>query len=200
MVSILEYKMNILVLHASPRKKGNTAALVDIFTDEVQSFGANVKTLYLYDMEIKPCKACCECQKDWTKPACVRNDDLQSVFEEVLKADLIVLASPIYIWYCTAPMKAALDRMAYAMNKYYGDEWGPSLWKGKSVAIITTCGYSVEKGTDLWEEGVKRYCKHSELRYIGMTAQRHKSYKEKFMNDDIEAETRAFARFLLNEY
>lgn len=38
------------------------------------------------------------------------------------------LATPIYSWYCTPPMKALLDRLVYGMNKYYGDEKGPSLW------------------------------------------------------------------------
>jgi len=41
----------------------------------------------------------------------------------------------------TAPMKAALDRMVYALNKYYGDEKGPSIWAGKKLSVITTCGY-----------------------------------------------------------
>jgi len=34
--------------------------------------------------------------------------------------DLLVLASPIYSWYCSPPMKAVLDRLVYGMNKYYG--------------------------------------------------------------------------------
>ena len=53
----------------------------------------------------------------------------------------VLLASPIYLWSCTAPMKAALDRCIYALCKYYGDEKGPSLWEGKTVA-----GLPVGKG------------------------------------------------------
>ena len=72
--------------------------------------------------------------------------------ESELDCDLLLLASPIYLWSCTAPMKVALDRCIYALCKYYGDEKGPSLWEGKAVAALTTCGYRVEKGADLWEE------------------------------------------------
>lgn len=62
-------------------------------------------------------------------------------------------------------MKAVLDRLVYGMNKYYGEQKGPALWESKAVALLTTCGYPPEKGADLWESGVKRYCKHSQLRY-----------------------------------
>lgn len=132
-------------------------------------------------------------------PSCVIHDDMDAIFESVRSCDLILLASPIYSWYCTAPMKAALDRLVYAMNKFYGGEKGPSLWQGRRVAIITTCGYRCEKGTDLFEEGIKRYCKHSHLTYAGMLAQRHFGYDVPFMDDDKAQQARLFARRLITE-
>ena len=63
-------------------------------------------------------------------------DDIYPIFDEVLAADMLILATPIYCWYCTAPMKAVLDRLMYGMNKYYGEEKGPSLWAGKHVALL----------------------------------------------------------------
>ena len=110
---------------------------------------------------------------------------------------MILLASPIYAWYCTAPLKAALDRMVYALNKYYGDEKGPSIWKGRKVAIITTCGYKPEKGADLWEEGMKRYCRHSGLEYAGMLAERHLGYDTVFMDEEKTQHARNFADRLM---
>lgn len=74
--------------------------------------------------------------------------------DAVMRCDLIVLAMPIYSWYCTPPMKAVLDRLVYGMNKYYEKEKGPSLWAGKKVALISTCGYRPEKGADLWEQRI----------------------------------------------
>ena len=113
-------------------------------------------------------------------------------------ADLLLLASPIYSWYCTAPLKAALDRMVYAMNKYYGDQGrGPSLWRGRAVAAVTTCGYRPERGADLWEEGLQRYCKHSQLRWLGMLSARHLGYSAPFMDGEKAAQARAFAAELL---
>ena len=189
--------MKTYILMASPRKEGNTAALVAPFMDELKSFGHEVEMVWLYDKDIQPCLACRVCQKDWTKFGCARQDDVQEIFDEILDADLIVFATPIYCWYCTAPMKALMDRLVYGMNKYYGDEKGPALWAGKAVASITTCGYRPERGADLWEEGLKRYCKHSGLTYLGQLAERHLGYDTEFMDAEKEVRAREFARKIM---
>jgi multimeric flavodoxin WrbA len=180
----------------SPRKNGNTASLLTPFVEELSALGAGHSLLRLYDRRIEPCIACRTCQKDWTAFACRHRDDLQEVFDAVLACDAIVLATPIYSWYCTPPMKAAIDRLVYGMNKYYGDEKGPSLWRGKRLALIATCGYPKEKGAVLWEEGIKRYCKHSQLRYAGMLAEQDPGYRSAFMDEEKERRARIFAREL----
>lgn len=191
--------MKCTVLFASPRGEvSNTLAVTRPVTDALTQAGWEVERFSLYDMDIQPCRACRGCQRDWEHPACVLRDDMQPIFESVLSADLLLLASPIYSWYCTAPLKAALDRMVYAMNKYYGDQGrGPSLWRGRAVAAVTTCGYRPERGADLWEEGLRRCCKHSQLRWLGMLSARHLGYGTVFMNEEKAAQARAFAAELL---
>jgi len=190
--------MNVLILMGSPHKQGNTAALLEPFCQELTTNGAKTEVIRLYEREIQPCVACRSCQKDWDVFGCAIEDDLQEIAENVLESDLIVLATPIYSWYCTPPMKAVLDRLVYGMNKYYGGEKGPSLWAGKSLALLMTCGYRPEKGCDLFEEGVRRYCKHSGLKYLGSHAERHLGYDVPFMDEEKEAHVRAFAKRLLN--
>ena len=90
-----------------------------------------------------------------------------------------------------------MDRLVYGMNKYYGDEKGPALWAGKTVASITTCGSRPERGADLWEEGLKRYCKHSGLTYLGQLAERHLGYDTEFMDAEKEVRAREFARKIM---
>ena len=65
------------------------------------------------------------------------------------------------------------------------------------MALFTTCGYEAEKGTDLWESGMMRYCKHSQLRYLGSYTERDLGYQHVFMDEDKAARSRAFARQLL---
>lgn len=188
--------MKTLVLMASPRKNGNTFKILEKFLDEANSIGEETKTIWLYDKEIKGCIACRNCQKDHSIFGCIFKDDVQEIFDEILKSDLIILATPIYSWYCTAPLKALLDRLVYGMNKYYGDIKGPSLWKDKKIAIISTCGYPVEKGFDLFEEGIKRYAKHSKLIYLNSLVEHDRGYKTVFMDDNKEQRAREFARKL----
>ena len=186
--------MKCCILMGSPRKGGNTAALLEPFMDELRKNKVECELVWLYDLEIHPCVACRGCQKDWKRFGCRYEDDGQMLFDKINGSDMLILASPIYSWYCTPPMKAVLDRMVYGMNKYYGEEKGPALWSGKKMALITTCGYRPEKGADLWEEGMKRYCKHSQLQYIGMLAERHLGYGSEFMDDEKVAHAKAFAR------
>ena len=189
--------MKALVLLGSPRPQGNTAALTAILCDQLQQGGVQTEVLSLYEKEILPCVACRGCQQDWSAFACVRKDDVASIAEKILDCDLMVLATPIYSWYCTPPMKALLDRLVYGMNKYYGEKKGPSLWEGKALALLLTCGYPPEKGSDLFEEGMRRYCRHSRLRYLGSLAEWHRSYAAPFMDPDREERARTFARQVL---
>lgn len=189
--------MKYCILMGSPRKNGNTLKLIKPFIEELEHNQIQYDFIWLYDKHIEPCIACRKCQTDWSIFGCHYSDDVQDIFDKINNSDVIVLATPIYSWYCTPPMKALLDRLVYGMNKYYGDEKGPSLWKGKKLAIITTCGYKPENGADLFEEGIKRYCKHSQLNYIGMLVERDYGYKSEFISDDKIEHSRLFARRLI---
>jgi len=182
----------------SPRKKGNTAALLTPFIEELEKTGAEVSCIRLYDKKIQPCIACRQCQNDWNIFGCFYKDDMQEIFDEIYACDFIILATPIYSWYCTPPMKAALDRLVYGMNKYYGDKKGPALWAGKKCAILSTCGYKPEKGADLFEQGIIRYCRHSSLIYCGMLAIRDEGYKVNFLDEEKIEKSKQFAIQLLN--
>jgi len=188
--------MKYCILMGSPRKNGNTSKLLKPFIEELEHKQDRVDLFWLYDKHIEPCIACPNCQKDWTIFGCCYQDDAQEIFDKIMACDIIIIATPIYSWYCTPPMKAILDRLVYGMNKYYGEEKGPSLWAGKKLAIISTCGYKPEKGSDLFEEGIKRYCKHSELKYAGMLVERDLGYKADFETDDKIKNARLFAQSL----
>ena len=130
--------MNALVLMGSPRLRGNTAELCKPLMEELRAQGAQVRYVTLADKDIRPCRGCYHCQNVERAYGCVQRDDMHAVVEDILWADLIVLATPIYSWYCTAQMKAVLERH-YGLNKYYGTAKG-SLWAGRHVAILATSG------------------------------------------------------------
>lgn len=49
-------------------------------------------------------------------------------------------------------------------------EKGPCLWENKKPGHIITCGYDIEYGAGIFEEGIKRYAELSMLRYSGKIA------------------------------
>ena len=190
--------MRACVLFASPRgKDSNTRAVLNIFLDAWRDAGHEAEVFSLYDLSIAPCRACRACQTDHSAPNCAICDDMGDIFDSVLHSDLFVFSSPIYSWYCTAPLKAAMDRMVYALCKFYGAERGPSLMEGKAVCAITTCGYRPEQGADLFDEGLRRWCKHAKTRYLGLFAARHLGYETEFMTDEIRQNAAQFAKNIL---
>jgi len=180
----------------SARPQGNTAALLNPFLDECKKLGIDCQVVWLYHKDIKPCIGCRGCQKNWEEFSCVQQDDLAEIARTVQSSSALILATPIYSWFCTPPMKCVLDRLIYGMCKYYGEEKGPSLLKDKPVASIVTCGYRPEKGCDLWEEGLKRWCRHADMRYIGMLARRDLGPSTPFMDPEKEEAARDFAQAL----
>lgn len=190
--------MKATIIYGSPRKKGNTAALLAPFMEELKKNSVILDYFDVYEKNIAGCRACLGCQKDKTKISCVVQDDMQPVLNSMAESDLIIVAAPVYAWSAPAPVKAVIDRAIYASCKYYGDDpHGPALLKSKELALLTTCGYPVDKGADLYEEMMKRYCKHCGLTYVGMLAERQRNLKEAFMDEEKEKHARAFAKSLL---
>ena len=187
--------MRTMILFGSPRKKGNTFSLLRPFIDELEKNGSDVELLDVYESDIAGCKACFGCQKDKDRVYCIINDDMQPVLKAMEEADLIVVAAPIHSFGLPGPVKTAFDRSIYPFLKYYGDDpFGPSHFEGKTLAVITTCGYPVEKATPMLDDSMRLIAKHCKLNYAGMLAERQRSYRDEFMTEEKEAHAREFAR------
>lgn len=187
--------LRFCILMGSPRLNGNTVELLKPFIAELESNGSLVDYIPLADKIIQPCKGCYACQQVREKYGCVQRDDVEDIMEKIIDSDCVVFASPIYTWYCTAPMKALLDRH-YGLNKFYGKLKG-SLWAGKKIAIIATHGYDADYGANPFETGIKRLCEHSHLKYAGMYSVRDKDDLASFQTAEAIAGAREFALQLL---
>jgi len=180
----------------SAKLAGNTAELLKPFVLELENNGCDVNYITLSDKDIQPCNGCYTCQNIDGEYGCVINDDVPQIMDAIIESDCVVFATPIYTWYCTAPMKALLDRH-YGLNKYYGKAKG-SLWSGKKVALVTTHGYDAEYAAEPFETGIKRLCEHSKLEYMGMYSVRHVVNIKSFRTEEAIAGAREFALKLLN--
>jgi multimeric flavodoxin WrbA len=180
---------------ASPRLKGNTVELLKPFLAELESNKADVTYIALSEKNILPCSGCYACQDVNYEYGCIQQDDVLKIIEKIIACDCVILATPIYSWYCTTPMKALLDRH-YGLNKFYGSAKG-SLWAGKKIGIIATHGYDAEYATSPFETGIKRLCKHSNLKYVGMYSVRDEDNIASFQTEEAMNGARMFARKLL---
>ena len=129
--------MKALVLQASPKRSGNTATLVARFlAGLVAKHAHDVREFWLNDLDIRPCQGCFRCAGE---SYCVIDDDMQQIYPELVAADLVVFATPIYWWHMNAQMKLCIDRMTALLAD--GDKL-PAL-TGKHVVLVVA--YSFEK-------------------------------------------------------
>lgn len=187
--------MNVLILMGSPRIHGNTAELCKPVISELETLGAGVRYVTLEDKNIAPCKGCYACQNVAGEYGCVQKDDMYPIVADIQWADCLVLATPIYSWYCPTKMKALLDRH-YGLNKFYGTAEG-SLWAGKKMAILATHGYDRDYAVSPFETGIRRLCVHSNLIYLGLYSVRDEDNLTSFQTEEAVAGARAFARSLM---
>lgn len=100
----------IIILNGSPRKNGNTSALVKSFTEGAESSGNKVTEFFLDDMNIHGCKGCFGGGKDPDSP-CSQKDDMDKIYPIYKEADIVVLATPLYYWTISGQLKTAFDRL-----------------------------------------------------------------------------------------
>lgn len=100
----------IIILNGSPRKNGNTSALVKAFTEGAESSGHTVTEFFLDGMNIHGCKGCFGGGKDPEHP-CVQRDDMEKIYPAYREADIVVLATPLYYWSISGQLKCAFDRL-----------------------------------------------------------------------------------------
>lgn len=101
---------NIVILNGSPRKKGNTSALVKSFTNGAEAAGNTVTEFFLDGMNINGCKGCFGGHSSRECP-CVQKDDMAKIYPKVREADVVVLATPLYYWNMSGQIRTAIDRL-----------------------------------------------------------------------------------------
>ena len=145
--------MKILVLTGSPRKNGNSNTLVDNFIKGAEEQGHNVVRFDSAFKYVHPCIACDHCGLDGI---CAYKDDFVFVRENVVDADMVVFATPMYYFGISAQLKAVIDRFCSINEKIH---------KPKKAALFMTYADTAEFDA----EPIK---KHYEvlLNYLGWTS------------------------------
>lgn len=157
--------MNVLVINGSPKgEASNTMKLTRGLLEGVAENEANIiKHLTVKDMDITPCLGCMSC---WGKTAgkCVIDDVMTTVYQEIMKADLIIESFPLYFFGMPGPMKTFTDRMMPLMETYKGEcmTIGDNAFhaprfdmSGKKLVVVSTCGYA--RTEEIYDSLIKEY-------------------------------------------
>ena len=132
--------LTVIGVLGSPRRHGNTEALLDSFLKGAEEAGANTDKVLLSTLTYSPCKGCNACHKTGD---CILEDDIEDTFNRLLSADCIALSSPIYTMGITAELKGFIDRAHYLWVRHLKlrtDPLPPDKKKSHRGYFLSTAG------------------------------------------------------------
>lgn len=112
--------MKVIAINGSPRKKWNTATLLEHALKGAKSAGAETKLVHLYDLNYKGCISCFKCKEKGGESfgQCAVKDDLAPIYEEIRGTTGLVLGSPIYFRDVSGEMRSFLERLFFPLLVY----------------------------------------------------------------------------------
>lgn len=156
--------MRVIALNGSPRKGGNTDALIDEFLRGAREAGAECEKIYLEDYTINPPGELGDVHAE--RVDVHADDDHRLILNRVMDADVLVIGSPVYWQGVTAQMKCFVDRFSC----HYGQAWFRDGMAGKGWVVLTPFGASGLEEARWIIEPVKIWAKHFKGEYVGDVA------------------------------
>jgi len=189
--------MKILAFNSSPRKKqSNTNRILLPFLEGAKEAGAEVDLVYLYDKNIKPCLGCYAC---WLKTpgACCQKDDMSELLPAMTSSDVIVYATPLYVFGMTAQMKLLLDRIIPSAEPFIeltedGHCTHPAREskKDKGMVVVSNCGFHEPDNFDEMMAHFRIIARHGKTKLLGALLRPEGEFlemAEKLMPEKAEA-------------
>ena len=155
--------MRILVINGSPKgSRSNSYKLAKAFLEGMKSglgeAGHRDETLVdeidVNRMDISPCLGCFSCWNKTPGKCCIQ-DEMQTVIEKLLWADVTIRSFPLYYFSVPGKLKTLIDRqlpMVLPFMSEREDQIGngshPSRYdmSGKRTVVISTCGFYTAEG------------------------------------------------------
>jgi multimeric flavodoxin WrbA len=131
--------MNVLVIHSSPNEEGLTSACARAAVKGVRNAGGYPEEVPLNQLHVGMCQACDTgwgtCLEEHT---CEVQDDFQALHARALRADALILVTPVYWGEMSESAKAFTDRL----RRCEGSRGDESALRGKPVIAIAAAGGS----------------------------------------------------------
>lgn len=125
--------MYIVALNGSSNKNGNCRFLIDTILDDCKKAGAEVEVIDVQEAVMDAKTPFCTLCTSKCEGACYKGTKLEEAYEKIVKADAVIMASPVYFGNITAQLKAFWDKTRILR--------GQKALVGKPIGFIT-CGAS----------------------------------------------------------
>ncbi|MFW5770369.1 MAG: flavodoxin family protein [Spirochaetota bacterium] len=116
----------VLAIYGSPRKEGVTASVQNSILEQL-GLPVYIKKFYVYDENINPCVACGYCKHHF---GCIYNDSMTDIYDSLITANLVCIASPLYFSNITGPLKLLIDRCQVIWERQLRGEKSSIFQKG----------------------------------------------------------------------
>ncbi|MBN2005883.1 MAG: flavodoxin family protein [Anaerolineae bacterium] len=202
--------MHVVVINGSPKRdKSNTTWVLTPFLEGMKAAGAEVELFYTKDLDIKPCQGDFYC---WLKNPgkCFQKDDMAMLLPKVAQADVLVLATPVYVDGISGPLKNLMDRMIPTALPFIELRDGHcrhlrhvNIENGKLV-LVSNSGFWELDNFDPLLVHMKAFCKNSGREFAGALLRPHGSALKMMMDagapvNDVFDAAREAGRQLVEE-
>ncbi len=111
-IASMKTKQAVAIVGTYRKGKVIDSAVRDILRG-LESAGMETSTVHLLDVHLEFCTNCRACTQEPgdVRGKCVLNDDLEAIWEQIDKAEVVVLASPINFGTVTSLMKRFVERL-----------------------------------------------------------------------------------------
>ncbi|MCU0637769.1 MAG: flavodoxin family protein [Methanothrix sp.] len=128
--------MKVVAFNCSPRRNGNTAALLGEALRELEGLGIETELVHLKG-PLSGCRACFQCSKKKDGRCANDKDMMNDCIEKMAGADGIIIGSPTYFADLTPEAKALIDRGGF-VAKANGDMFKRKV--GAAVVAVRRAG------------------------------------------------------------
>ena len=136
--------MRIVGLSGSPRVGGNTYLVLLEALAAAKAEGADVSLIRVSDYRLSPCNGCMSC---FGTKKCINDDDCEKLYQEIVKADGVIMGSPSYFQGVTGQMKIFIDRIGFLAlakgRKDFAEKVGGVIAVARRSGVSSTCSQMI---------------------------------------------------------
>jgi len=129
--------MKIVVVYGSPRKKGNTHRMAQIFKEEMSRSGeVEFTEFFLPDALPAFCGGCMNCF-NYGREKCSNAQYTLPILDALLEADAFIFTTPVFVLQASGGMKNFFDHFGHIFIVHRAEE---AMFKKKAFVLSSTAG------------------------------------------------------------